>query len=76
MAAVVVIKLEASERFARWRDWYRGTGKTCLGGGMHCPSACSYCWKDYDLLLVTGWRRKRNVAVFSVTCFIYVCAIM
>jgi len=21
----------------RQRDWYRATGKTCLGGGMHCP---------------------------------------
>ena len=30
-----------SYRFARWRDWYRDTGKTCLGGGMHCPSASS-----------------------------------
>jgi len=20
-----------------------GTGKTCLGGGMHCPSASSFC---------------------------------
>ena len=31
-----------SIRFARWRDWYRDTGKTCVGGGMHCPSASSY----------------------------------
>ena len=23
----------------RQRDWYRDTGKTCLGGGMHCPGA-------------------------------------
>jgi len=22
-------------------DQYHGTGKTCLGGGMHCPSASS-----------------------------------
>ena len=21
-----------------------GTGKTCLGGGMHCPSASSLCF--------------------------------
>ena len=21
---------------------YRDTGKTCLGGGMHCPSASSF----------------------------------
>ena len=26
----------------RERDWYRDTGKTCLGGGMHCSSASSY----------------------------------
>jgi len=24
------------------RDPYRETGKTCLGGGMHCPSASSF----------------------------------
>jgi len=24
------------------RDWYRVTGKMCLGGGMHCPSASSF----------------------------------
>ena len=24
------------------QDPYRDTGKTCLGGGMHCPSASSY----------------------------------
>jgi len=23
-----------------------GTGKTCLGGGMHCPSASSYIWNS------------------------------
>ena len=23
-----------------------GTGKTCLGGGMHCPSACSYFYSS------------------------------
>jgi len=23
-------------------DTYRDTGKTCLGGGMHCPSTSSY----------------------------------
>jgi len=23
-------------------DLYRDTGKMCLGGGMHCPSASSY----------------------------------
>ena len=26
----------------RQPDWYRDTGKTCLGGGMHCPSASSF----------------------------------
>jgi len=39
MATVVIIKLEDAKRFARWRDWYRDIGKTCLGGGMRCPSA-------------------------------------
>jgi len=36
------------------RDPYRDTGKTCLGGGMHCPSASSYycarwrpCWMSF-----------------------------
>ena len=31
-------------------DPYCDTGKTCLGGGMHCPSASSFCFVD---------RRKR-----------------
>jgi len=26
----------------RQGDWYRDTGKTCLGGGMHCPNASSF----------------------------------
>jgi len=25
-------------------DPYRDTGKTCLGGGMHCPSASSFSY--------------------------------
>jgi len=29
------------EPFAGWRDWYYYTGKTCIGAGMHCPSASS-----------------------------------
>jgi len=44
MAAVVIIKREDTERFNRWRYWYRNTGKTCLGGGIHCPSASSFMW--------------------------------
>jgi len=26
----------------RISDPYRDTGKTCLGGGIHCPGAFSY----------------------------------
>jgi len=26
-----------------------GTGKTCLGGGMLCPNACSSYWYDHRL---------------------------
>jgi len=29
-------------------DPYRDTGKTCLGGGMHCPSASSYYYYASD----------------------------
>jgi len=25
-----------SSAYDRQRNWYRDTGKTCLGGGMHC----------------------------------------
>jgi len=35
MLAIVVIRLTDPES-------YRDTGKTCLGGGMHCYSASSY----------------------------------
>jgi len=24
-------------------EWYRHTGKACLGGGMHCPTASTLC---------------------------------
>ena len=41
MPAVVIIKLEDTERFARLRDWYHDTGKTWLGGGMHSASVSS-----------------------------------
>jgi len=30
-------------------DPYRDTGKTCLGGGMHCPSVWlvrTFCWME------------------------------
>ena len=30
-----------SEYGSRYLDPCRDTGKTCLGGGMHCPSASS-----------------------------------
>jgi len=36
----------------RQRDWYRDTGKTCLGGGMHCPSASSYYYHHRALMLM------------------------
>jgi len=35
--------------FARLWDWYCNTGKTCLGGGMHCSSASS-CFSFCSLL--------------------------
>jgi len=34
-------------------DMNRDTDKTCLGGGMHCPSASSY---------ISGW-------IYIITCF-------
>jgi len=37
MAACLLLSWWRSRR----RDWYRDTGKTCLGGGMNCPSASS-----------------------------------
>jgi len=30
---------------------YHDTGKTCLGGGMHCPSASSYYVVSYILII-------------------------
>ena len=38
-------------------DPYRDTGKTCLGRGMHCPSACSYFTVfDFTPVVVFGVR--------------------
>ena len=51
-------------RFARWRNWYRDTGKTCLGGGMLCPSASSsitdyfFFYLKCSALLV--WRQEQH----------------
>jgi len=38
--------------FGSWRDWYRDTGKTCLGGGMHCLSTSSSILPPYLMRLV------------------------
>jgi len=32
-------------------DPYRDTGKTCLGGGMHCPSASRWYWLVFVLIV-------------------------
>jgi len=84
MAEVVIIKLEDTERFARWWDWYHDTGKMCLGGGMHCLSASSLLkWflKTFSLLLylvsdIAVFVLKRDVKLqlinyycINVTCF-------
>jgi len=31
----------------RQRNWYCDTGETCLGGGMHCPTASSLRFNAY-----------------------------
>jgi len=41
-------------------DTYHDTDKTCLGGGMHCPSASSFCYAlvsttTYLLSCVVYW---------------------
>ena len=36
-------------------DPYRDTGKTCLGGGMHCPSASSFNMQQPDDLDIVAW---------------------
>jgi len=53
-----------SNQFARWRDWYCDTSKTCLGGGMHCPSASSTCNACVNSFL-TDWA-LRNPEVYNV----------
>jgi len=44
-----------------WRDPdpnpYRDTGKTCLGGGMHCPSASGLLLVFFLIVLVNGSMR-------------------
>jgi len=34
-------KMQCRACTSRHSHWYRDTGNTCLGGGMHCPSASS-----------------------------------
>ena len=45
----------------RQRDWYRDTGKTCLGGGMHYPSASTVIDR-------VKWRHISMVAIRSIFC--------
>jgi len=42
-----------SNRFARWRDCYRVTGKMSLAGSMHCPSAV-----DYGFCVTRNWTES------------------
>ena len=54
---------------------YGGTGKTCLGGGMHCPSASSFqCRKPKKSIISSVkltnnivWRKYCAVHNFTVT---------
>ena len=47
--------------FGSWRDWYRDTGKTCLGGGMHCLSASSSILPPYLMpLVLRGFQVVEN----------------
>ena len=38
----MVNELNGHKSAARTDSPYVGTGKTCLGGGIHCPIASSY----------------------------------
>ena len=41
-------KVVNGHKSAAHTDWPDdGTGKTCLGGGMHCPSASNYDYYYY-----------------------------
>ena len=54
----------------RQRYWYRDTGKTCLGGGTHCPSVSSYSSDEgvYPMSVSCrrGWVGTRRGAGVSV----------
>jgi len=41
-------------------DQYHDTGETCLGGGMHCPSASTLC----TLSLAMAGSSSCGVAIF------------
>ena len=45
-------------------DSYRDTGETCLGGGMHCPSAFSLQVQHGDLLFFS--EMEENVSELVV----------
>ena len=52
-------------------DPYRDTGKTCLGGGMHCPSASSLIFA----LVVTFegiLSYSQDVSVYKDKCLIHI----
>jgi len=47
-------------------DPYRDTGKTCLGGGMHCPSASSFQLSYSRRDRVAFWTTVHNEVVVSI----------
>ena len=46
---------------------YRDTGKTCLGGGMHCPSASSFSL-FLKAHIPAGWKMTRQSAMMLIGC--------
>jgi len=59
------------------RDPYCDTGKTCFGGGMHCPSVSSYYYYYYyyyyyiinnELIIVMPNIKNVVWSLYKVTC--------
>jgi len=48
----------------------RDTGKTCLGGGMHCPSASSYLFIDVYIYIFIYLFTYVSIYVF-IYVFMY-----
>ena len=51
------------KRAVKWLWWCGGTGKMCLGGGLHCPSAASCIFYEFDKVSKLSFHFSANCCI-------------